>query len=85
MMIAQPTPEHLFDTVSKIGSQIQNIAPADLPDDIEFNIKGIKLDKQQFLDLYDSIFVANKVDAFLKVQDKFNDVSALSNMLLEKV
>lgn len=85
MMIAQPTPEHLFDTKAKIGSQLQNIIPADLPDDIEFNIHGIKLDKQQFLALYDSIFVENKLDAFLNVQDKFNDPVALSNMLLEKV
>lgn len=84
-MIAQPTPEHLFDAYSKIGSQISNFITADLPEDFTIKIGNTTFNKEQFKLLYDSIFIANRAEAYLDVQDKFKDPIALSEMLLSKI
>ena len=84
-MIAQPTPEHLFDTYAKIGSQISNIITADLPKDFKLKLGDIELDRTQLKTLYDAIHVENRLDAYLNVQEQYKDPESLSQTLLSKV
>lgn len=84
-MIAQPTPEHLFDTFAKIGSQISNFITADLPDDFQIKIGGHTFNKENIKRLYDAIHVENRLESYLEVAQQFESVESLSQLLLNKV
>jgi hypothetical protein len=45
-MVQQPTPNHLIDnTEVVVGSQFRNLIVADLPDDFEVEIRGMRFNK----------------------------------------
>lgn len=84
-MVQQPTPEHLFDTVAKYGSQFRNLIVSDLPDNFEVTINGKKYNKQQLLKFYDSLIIENLLDDFEKVKEIFGSIETLQQDLLNKV
>ena len=84
-MVQQPTPEHLFDTVAKYGSQFRNLIVSDLPDNFEVTINGKKYNKQQLLKFYDSLIIENLLDDYEKVKEIFGSIETLQQDLLNKV
>jgi hypothetical protein len=84
-MIAQPTPEHLFDTEAVFGSQIRNLIIADLPADFEITLGNKKYDKDSFLKLYKSIIIENLLDDFEKVRERFDSIEKFQKALEDTV
>ena len=84
-MIAQPTPEHLFDTEAVFGSQIRNLIIADLPADFEITLGNRKYDKKSFLKLYKSIIIENLLDDFEKVRERFDSIEKFQKALEDTI
>lgn len=85
-MIAQPTPEHLFDVESIFGSQYRNLITADLPDDIEINIDGKKLKgREEVQKTYYSLIIENLLDSYKDLNKDFDSIESLQKRLLSIV
>ena len=84
-MIQQPTPEHLFDTHAKFGSQFRNLIVSDLPDDFEVTINGKLYKKKELLELYDSLIIENLLDSWDTVTKIFGSIENLQQKLLSIV
>ena len=82
-MIAQPTPEHLFDVESVFGSQYRNLISADLPEDIEVEIDGKKLKgKEEVQKTYFSLIIENLLDSYKELNKDFSSIENLQKRLL---
>ena len=85
-MIAQPTPEHLFDVESIVGSQFRNLIYANLPDDIELNLGDTTIKgKDKVKQYYFSIMVENLLDSYKDLNEAFSSIEALQKRLLSIV
>lgn len=85
-MIAQPTPEHLFDVESIFGSQTRNLLPSDLPDDIEITVEGKTIKgKDEVRKFYFSLIVENLLESYSKLNKDFSTIEALQKRLLALV
>lgn len=81
-MIPQPSTGHLFDTTAVMGSQFRNLLVSDLPEDFSVTLQGKKFDKQELLNLYNSIINENLIEGFERVKEDFKDIDTLSKKLL---
>lgn len=82
-MIAQPTPEHLFDVESVFGSQYRNLISADLPEDTEVEIDGKKLKgKEEVQKTYFSLIIENLLDSYKELSKDFSSIENLQKRLL---
>ena len=85
-MIAQPTPEHVFDVESIFGSQFRNLIASDLPEDIEIEIEGTKIKgKDNVRKFYFSLIVENLLESYKEVADDFSNIESLQERLLSIV
>ena len=84
-VIAQPTPEHLFDVEAVFGSQFRNLIISDLPNNFSITINGISYDKKQTIDLYQSLIVENLLENYADVKKKFTSIEDLQKYLLSQV
>ena len=84
-MIAQPTPEHLIDAETIFGSQFRNLIISDLPAGFECTINGIKYNRKEVHDLYNSLIVSNLVDSFNRIKGDFNNIHTIQQRLLSMV
>lgn len=85
-MIAQPTPEHLFDVTSIFGSQTRNLLVSDLPDDIEVTIEGKTYNgKEEVRKLYFSLLIENLLDSYNKLNNDFSSIESLQKRLLSLI
>ena len=84
-MIAQPTPEHLLDAETIFGSQFRNLIISDLPADFECEINGVKYNRKEVHDLYNSLIISNLIDAFGKIKEEFKDIHAIQRKLMSMV
>ena len=84
--ISTNNPEHnLNHPKSSLGTQLLKKLMEDFgPDDI-IRVNDMELTRDQWLQLYKEIFVANLVESFREVNDKITDVKALSVLLKELV
>ena len=80
-MVVQPTGDHLTDEEAIFGSQLRNIIPADLPEDfsMEITVGGTKrtLNREEAVQYYNTLIVDNLLDAFQKVNKKFDNIEKL--------
>lgn len=81
-IIAQPTPEHIFDAEAVFGSQFRNLIISDLPDNFSVTINGISYNKKQTLDLYQSLIVENLLEDYKDIKEKFSSIEDLQKHLL---
>jgi len=84
-VIQQPTPEHLLDTTAVFGSQLRNLIMADLPANFSLTLNGKTLNRQEVIDLYNSIIVENLLEDFAKVEKRFSNIKELQAELLRQV
>lgn len=89
-MIVQPSGNHLIDSESIFGSQIQNIIMADIPAEgfyIEIKIGNEvkKLNREEAIRFYNNLFVDNMLDAFSDISDEFTDIYSLQKALQEQM
>ena len=84
-MIAQPTPEHLFDTETVFGSQINALITADLPADFSVTINGKTYDKNGIRKFYKSLKVENLLEDFQKIKDRFKSIEDFQKALEETI
>lgn len=84
-MIQQPTPQHLIDEEGIFGSQTRNISIADLPADFSITIGGKTYNKEEFIKEYQGCIVANVLESFNKVNNRFHNINSLQSMLMEQV
>lgn len=88
-MIVQPTEDHLTDQEAIFGSQLRNIVPADLPSDFKMTLKvgnEIKeLSREEAVELYNTLFVDNYLDAYNKVDKEFSDIKRFQEALFSKM
>ena len=84
-MIATPTPEHWIDNRVVDGSQKRNLLPADLPEDAVIVVNGREMNKQEVLDLYNSLIIENLLDDFDSVRGELSDVTRLQESLLQQI
>ena len=85
-MIAQPTPEHLFDAESIFGSQFRNLIMSDLPADIEIEVEGSKIKgAEEVKKFYMSLIIENLIDSYKEVSEDFKDIESLQKSLLSLI
>jgi hypothetical protein len=90
-MVVQPSGDHLTedDLMAIFGSQLRNILPADLPSDFSIDVKFGKdtktLNREEYIELYNTIIVDQLLDSFSKVNDEFSTVKKLQKALLNKI
>lgn len=86
-MIVQPTDDHLIDHDALFGSQLRNIIPADLPADfsttVRINGREYTLNREQFVQYYNTLIVDQLLDSFDTVRTRFDNDRALSDFLQE--
>ena len=84
-MIAQPNSDHLTGAKALVGSQGRNIIPADLPDNFEMTLpvgnREVKINKEQAIKFYDTLFTDQILDNFEKLNIKFDDIKSVKAML----
>jgi len=81
--VQQPTPEHMFDTDAVFGSQLRNLAPADMEDSFTMKLPGSDkvLNKKQILDLYRSLINENLLDGYKEARGVFSNIHELQKRL----
>lgn len=81
--VQQPTPNHLFDSDAVFGSQLRNLAPADMPEDFTMKLPGSDkvLNKKQTLDLYHSLINENLLDGYKEAKGVFSNIHELQKRL----
>lgn len=86
-MIAQPTPEHLLDTVAIFGSQFRNLIISDISKDAKFKIHNKEYSKDELLHLYQSLIVENLLEDFDSLKEFFKDtnIESLQKELIKQV
>lgn len=84
-VIQQPTPEHLIDAEGVFGSQLRNLIVADLPDNFELTMNGVKLDKKGVVSLYQSLIVENLLENYNQLTQRFQDIHSLQKALMSQV
>lgn len=85
-MIAQPTPEHLFDVKAVFGSQFRNLIYADLPEDIEITIGDKTIQgRDNIQKYYFSLIVENLLDSYVGLNNTFSSIESLQQRLLSIV
>ena len=84
-MIAQPTPEHLMDTETIFGSQFRNLIIADLPKDFKIVVNNVEYNRQEIIDLYNSLIIDNLLDSFDKLKEEFKSIEAVQKKLRSMV
>ena len=95
-MIAQPTPEHLFDrdtgdSQAVFGSQFRNLIISDLPEVdskgnlIKYKVNGKEYTKEELLSLYNSLIVENLLDDYKRVSDRFATIESLQKAMLKVI
>ena len=88
-MVVQPSPDHIIDAESILGTQMKNIIMADLSDDFSITIKlggkDQKLSKDEAVKLFNTLLVDNLLDAFSAINSKFNSIDTLHDLLLENM
>lgn len=82
-MIAQPTPEHIFDVKAVFGSQFRNLIYSDLPEDIEIIVGNKTIHgRQNVKNFYFSLLVENLLDSYKEVKKDFSSIENLQKRLL---
>ena len=84
-MVAQPTPEHLFDTETIFGSQVRELIMSDLPDDFTVTINGRTYNKKEIREHYQALIVENLIEDFEKVRKNFDSIEDLQKALLNMI
>lgn len=81
-MIAQPTPEHLFDALSTFGSQFRNLVTSDMPENMTITIDGHKIEgREAILREYQSLIVENLLEDYQELIGTFSSIEALQKRL----
>lgn len=83
--IQTATPEHAIDAVQLVGTQIRKLITADIAPDAIIEVDGKKMTKQEWLDLYNAINTENILQAFMDVDDIFEDPKKVEEILLEEI
>ena len=79
------TPEHVIDAVQLVGTQIRKLITADIAPDAIIEVDGMKMTKQEWLDLYNAINTENILQAFRDIDDIFKDPKKVEEILLEEM
>ena len=83
--IQQPTPEHLMDTKSILGSQFKNLIIANLPDGFTAKLHGKEYNKKDLVHLFQMLQTENLLEDFSKLRKEFGDIHKLRAFLLPMV
>jgi hypothetical protein len=84
-MIAQVNTEHLFDANATHGSQTRTIMPADMPDDIEIEVQGKKLNKKQISTLFQGLQIQDLLEDFKSIVNDFSSIEKVQKLLLSGI
>lgn len=84
--ISTSMPEHMLNAgKSGISTQALRVVEEDIPENGKINFKNKKLNKKQWLHLYNIIFMQNVLDGFNKVSNKINDNRKLAKYLQDQI
>ncbi len=85
--LQQETPDHYSDAQGLIGTQLRKLIVSDISDEAMFAIKGIEDEytKGKILQFYQEIVTADIMEGFQEVSDRFKDIKAVQELLLEEV
>lgn len=86
-MIVQPSDDHLIGHDALFGSQLRNIAPADLPEnfsvEVKINGKSVNLGKDELVQYYDTLIIDQLISSFSSLDRRFSDDKELASYLNE--
>lgn len=91
----QQVPEHIFDTIQLVGTQLRKLVPADIDRDELIDISSIpglvaykgtsKIKYGDLLDLYNKIITENILQAFNELRDDFTSIEKIEELLKDQV
>lgn len=74
-------PEHGIDKTINIGTQLQKLIAADIPEGAKFNFDGKKISKKQMIASYNAIYTEKIRRAYTEITGMFADTEKLSKKL----
>ena len=83
--IQTETPEHYVDKTQFFGTQIRKLIFADMPNDFSTTIHGHTLNKEQWINLYQTIIVENIKESKVDLDEIFNDPKKLEKVLHDTI
>jgi len=85
-IIQQPTPNHITNNTKQlVGTQSRRILYADIPANATFEIAGKVYNKEEYTDIVNNIVNKGIRKAFDKLQKRFENNNALSELLIDTV
>jgi hypothetical protein len=86
---ASRTPEHLFDMLQGIGTQLRKLISADISPEavIELKVNGktVKKTKAEWMQLYNEITTENILEKFTELDKEFSDIKNVEKLLQEEL
>lgn len=83
--IQTATPEHGIDAVQLVGTQIRKLITADIADDAQITIGDKTMTKAEWLKLYNEINTENILQAFIEVDEIFQDKKEVERAIKEEI
>lgn len=85
-IIQQPTPNHITNNTKQlVGTQSRRILYADIPSNATFEIAGKVYNKEEYTDIVNNLVNKGIRKSFDKLQKRFGDNEALSELLIDTV
>lgn len=79
------TPEHGINAIQLVGTQLRRLIGTDMSANAEFEVGGMKLNRDQWRNYFNAINTANIREAFEALDKKFNDPKQISDLLISEI
>lgn len=83
--IQTATPEHGIDAIQLVGTQIRKLITADIADDAQITVGDKTMTKAEWLKLYNEINTENILQAFIEVDEIFQDKKEVERAIQEEI
>lgn len=83
--ISQEVPDHFTDDKGRIGTQGRKLIISDIDPEAIFSLYGKDYSKEELLGLYQEIVSADIVEAFAEVDNRFDTIESIRDLLMEEV
>lgn len=79
------TPEHGINAIQLVGTQLRRLIGTDMNANAEFEVGGMKLNRDQWRNYFNAVNTANIREAYEALDKKFNDPKQISDLLISEI
>jgi predicted NAD-dependent protein-ADP-ribosyltransferase YbiA (DUF1768 family) len=79
------TPEYGINAIQLVGTQLRRLIGTDMNANAEFEVGGMKLNRDQWRNYFNAVNTANIREAYEALDKKFNDPKQTSDLLISEI